>query len=198
MRADVNEVLTADPGPASPVGTGAACRRTIEAALAEILEGEAPTCRPRASSSRCARRARPSSELAALVRTMLRFAEHVDVDDADGRDRHVRDRWRPFGHGQRLDDGRARRGGRRRAGRQARQPGRVVAVRLGRRARGARCRDRARSRRGVAVHRARPASGSASRRASTRRCASLGPARDASSACRRRSTSSVRSRTRRG
>ena len=61
-------------------------------------------------------------------------------------DRHLRYRRRPLRHRERLDDGRAHRGGRGRASREARQPRRVVAGGIGRRARGARRRDRARSR----------------------------------------------------
>ncbi len=81
------------------------------------------------------------------------------------------------------------------AGAQARQPLGVVEVRVGRRARGAR--DPARSDAGAGRGRdgARSGSPSASRRSSTARCGTP-PCRGASSASRRRSTSSARSPTR--
>ena len=69
-------------------------------------------------------------------------------------------------------DRRARGRGRRRARREARQPRRVVAVRVGRRARGARRRDRPRPRGRRPVHRRGRHRRSASRRSSTPRCAS--------------------------
>ena len=67
--------------------------------------------------------------------------------------RHLRHRRRPLAHVQHLDGRRARIAGRRRAGGQARQPRRVVAVRLGRPARGARRRDRPRPGRRGPLHR---------------------------------------------
>ena len=93
-------------------------------------------------AARQGRDRRPSSP-----RSCARCTRYADARRRGRRrDRHVRHRRRPRRHGQRLDDGRADRGGRRCAGREARQPRRVVAVRLGRRARGARRRDRARAR----------------------------------------------------
>ena len=84
-------------------------------------------------------------ELAALVRAMHRYATHVDVPDGaidtcgTGGDRSGTVNVSTMAA---LD-----RGGRGCEGREARQPGAVVAVRFGRRARGARRRDRARPRR---------------------------------------------------
>ena len=67
--------------------------------------------------------------------------------------RHRRHRRRPLALDQRVDDGRHRRRRRRRPGVQARGPRRVVAVRHGRRVRGARRRHRAVAGRGAALRR---------------------------------------------
>ena len=166
----------------------------IEAALAEILEGRVADIQAAGFIVALRTKGESVEELAALVRTMHRYA--AARRRRGGRDRHVRYGRRPFGHDQRVDDGRADRGGRGRACREARQPRAVVEVRFGRRARGAGRRDRARTRRRVALrrrgrHRLLPRAalppGDAvprSRPQGARRCP-------------RRSTSSDRSRTRR-
>ena len=134
-----------------------------------------------------------------LVRAMIDAAEPVPVPAEVQRPagRHLRDRRRPQRDDQHLDHGRVRGGRRRRAGLQARQPSAVVQVGLGRRARGARRRHRPRARRAWPAASRRPASASASRPRSTRRCAT--PGRPVgSSACRPCSTSSARWPTRPG
>ena len=135
-----------------------------------------------------------ADEVEGLARTMLGFANPViapapavDIVGTGG------DRSGTFNISTATRD---RRRGRRRAGRQARQPRRELALRLGRRARGARRDDRPRRRRGRAV----PGRGRyrvpVRARCSIRRWRT--PVRCAAScACRRCSTSSGRSRTRR-
>ena len=108
-----------------------------------------------------------------------------------------RHRRGPGAHGQHLDDGRDRRGGGRRPDGQARQPGGLVGVRRGRRARGARRGHRPAAGRRPSGWRRRPASSFCSRRSTTRRCGTP-RCRAASSACRRCSTSSARWPTRPG
>ena len=90
-----------------------------------------------------------------------RAAEIVPLDDElrDRADRHRRHRRRPQPLDQRVHDGRDRGGRRRRAGVQARRPGRVVAVRHGRRARSARCGHRARPGRACCAASTRPGMG---------------------------------------
>ena len=100
-------------------------------------------------------------------------------------------------HGQRVDDGHDRGGRRGRPDGQARQPGRVVRVRGGRRARGARRGDRPAAGRDRRSWPPRSAWPSCSRRCTTRRCGTRArPA--ASSACPPCSTSSARWPTRPG
>ena len=115
-------------------------------------------------------------ELSGLLRSMLAASERVRARPGR-RDRHRRHRRRPAPLDQRVHPGRARGRRRRRPGVQARQPGRLVVVRVGRPARGARRGHRARPRRAWPAASHGPASGSASRRASTRRCATPGPTR---------------------
>ena len=140
----MNDVLTPDPRPARP-RRARVVRRDRRRRSARSSKAASPTCRPRASSSRCGPRARPRASSRRWSARCTTTPPRVDV--AAGRHRHVRHRRRPRGHGQRLDDGRADRGGRGRACREARQSRRVVALRIRRRARSARRRDRARARR---------------------------------------------------
>ena len=117
----------------------------IDAALGELFEGRVSDVQAAAFIVALRTKGETEDELAALVRTMHRYGTPVEVPDGaidtcgTGGDRSGTVNVSTMAA---LD-----RGGRRRAGREARQPRRVVAGRLGRRARGARRRDRPRARR---------------------------------------------------
>ena len=121
--------------------------------MTAILSGEATDAQIAGFAVALRAKGETAGELAALVRTMLRFAERVDLERRRRTaHRHLRHRRRPRRHRQRLHHGRLGRGGRRRAGRQARRARGVVAMRFRRRPRGARCGDRPRPDRRRAEH----------------------------------------------
>ena len=103
-------------------------------------------------------------EIAAAAQVMREFATKVDVPDHEQPGRHRRHRRRRVAHVQHLDRVDVRRGGGRRARRQARRSLGVVEVRQRRRARGARRQHHADAGRRSRTRSPRPASASCSRR----------------------------------
>ena len=170
---------------------------TARVAMAEILDGAASPAQIAAFIVALRMKGETVAELGGMVDAMLDASTRVEIDTDRPGDRRGRHRRRPGPHDQREHHLRARRRRRRRAGLQARQPGRVVGLRRRRPARGARRGHRARARRAWRPAWPRPASGSASRPATTRRCATPGRP-GATSASPPPSTSSARSRTRAG
>ena len=78
----------------------------IDAAVGEILEGRVSDMQAAGFIVALRTKGETDDELAALVRAMHRLRDARRR--ARRRDRHVRHRRRPLGHGQRVDDGRAR------------------------------------------------------------------------------------------
>ena len=171
-------------------------RRRGRGGDAPIMAGRrSPGQDRRVPDGACGRKGETVDELEGLA--ARRSASRHPVVAADTGRRHMWHRRRPQRDVQHLD-GRGDRG-RRRGGarRQARQPRRLVALRFGRPARGARRQDRPRRGRRASDAWPRPGSRSCSRPCSIPRWATPGRFA-ASSACRPCSTSSARSRTLRG
>ena len=98
----------------------------IAQAMSVILSGDATDAQIAAFAVGLRAKGETAGELAALVRTMLEFAEHVDlVRCRRSVRRHVRHRWRRRRHRQRVDDG----GDRHRRRRAHASPSTVVARR---------------------------------------------------------------------
>ena len=111
-----------------------------EWAMNEIMEGVATPSQIAGFGVALRIKGTSVAEMTGLARSMLSHATPIEpARSADRPGGHGRGRG---AHGQRVDDGHDRGGGRGRADDQARQPGRVVRVRGGRRARGPRRGDR--------------------------------------------------------
>ena len=96
-------------------------------AMRQILAGEATPAQLAAFVVALRAKGETVEELSALADTMLEFATPIEITRACRRRRRLG--RRPGQHGQHLDHGRDRGGRRRRPGRQARQPGRLVGLR---------------------------------------------------------------------